>query len=157
MSISGKIVAVTVHGTAKASNDLRRRRAQFGRNIERGMLRGGTFLLDQSNRIIPVDQGNLRASGFIRHSGKGLKVIVRVGYTANYALYVHENLDFAHGEAFNRKYVKEIAAGAKQPWNGKTFHRRGPDQQAKFLEMPARRDRGRIVQIVREHAARKIR
>ena len=156
MSISTKMVGVVVCGTAQAQRDLDRRRRQFGRNWERGMLRGGAFLLDQANRIVPVDQGPLRASGFVRHSGKGLRVIVRVGYTADYAMMVHEDLDAAHGEAFNRKYAHEITIGAKQPWNNKTFHTRGAGQSAKFLEIPARRDRGRIVQIVRESASRRI-
>jgi hypothetical protein len=47
---------------------------------------------------------------------------VIVGYAASYALFVHENLDAAHGEEFNKKHGRG----------------RGPNQQAKFLETPFR-------------------
>src|SRR5208283_1222248 len=36
---------------------------------------------------------------------------VIVGYTANYAVYVHENLEAAHGQAYNIKYAAKIAEG----------------------------------------------
>ena len=61
---------------------------------------------------------------------------VRVGYTANYALFVHENLEAAHGAAFNAKHAAEIAAG--------TEHSRGDNQQAKFLETPFRQLRPQL-------------
>lgn len=67
---------------------------------------------------------------------------VVVGYTASYALYVHENLQARHGEAFN------AAAGErKRDVKGrfkKGQGRRGPGQQAKFLERPAREKQGEI-------------
>jgi hypothetical protein len=54
---------------------------------------------------------------------------VVVGYTAAYALYVHEDLEKTHGAEYNEKHAEEIAAGAPD---------RGEQQQAKFLERPAR-------------------
>jgi hypothetical protein len=65
---------------------------------------------------------------------------VVVGYATDYALYVHEDLTKAHGEAFNVKHADEIAAG--------TEHSRGPNQQAKFLEQPARQNRDSYKQII---------
>lgn len=52
---------------------------------------------------------------------------VNVGYAASYAVAVHENLEAAHGEAFNVKHRGE-----------KGFTSRGPGQQAKYLEQPFR-------------------
>jgi hypothetical protein len=69
---------------------------------------------------------------------------VIVGYTAAYAVYVHENLEAAHGQMYNAKYADEIAMtramkAAKIPKGSFTeWHDRGPNQQAKFLEQPAR-------------------
>lgn len=60
-------------------------------------------------------------------------VSVVVGYTTEYAVWVHENLEAAHGQAFNVKHAAEIKAGLE--------HSRGPLQQAKFLEQPARENR----------------
>ena len=67
---------------------------------------------------------------------------VVVGYTAAYAVYVHENLEARHGSDYNAWYGEDISAGktksgkTKKGWKGKTS--RGPNQQAKFLEQPAR-------------------
>lgn len=156
MAFSTSIVAVMVSGSGRAAADLRRRKVQFEGNVARGLKMGGAHLLRKSLEIVPVDQGPLRASGFVRHSGIGFKTIVRVGYTAEYALLVHENLDFAHGEDFNIKYAKQIARGDPQPWNGKTFHKRGPNQKAEFLRIPAKEERNAIAKIVIKEAQRKI-
>jgi hypothetical protein len=54
-----------------------------------------------------------------------------VGYSTNYALFVHEDLEKRHGSVYNEYYAAEIDAGL--------MHSRGEGQQAKFLEQPARR------------------
>jgi len=148
---------VVVSGAAKAQADLRRRRLEFGRNVGRGIIKATAYTLRLAQQIVPVDQGHLRGSGFARHSGSGLKTIGRAGYEAEYALWVHEDLGARHGEEFNRYYAKQIASGALQPWNGKVFHKRGPNQQAKFLEKPVRENRKEIVKIVIDEAKKGIR
>lgn len=57
---------------------------------------------------------------------------VAVGYTQNYALYVHENMEYSYS-------LKNVKAG------------RG----AKYLETPARLYRSRIAQIIKEAIAKK--
>lgn len=55
---------------------------------------------------------------------------VVTGYRGvNYALYVHENLEAAHGKDFNAKYAAQIKAGS--------MRNRGPNQKARFLIDPA--------------------
>lgn len=152
---TSRIVSATVHGTAKAQAALNRRRAQFGRNFERGMIKGGTILFRAAQEIVPVDQGPLRASGSVRKVGRGLKTEMRIGYSAEYALLVHESLEFAHGEEFNIKYARQIANKDLQPWNGKAFHKRGPNQQAKFLERPAREKKTLIIKTILDEARKK--
>jgi hypothetical protein len=67
---------------------------------------------------------------------------VVVGYTASYAVHVHEDLEAKHGADYNSWHGEEISRGRtksgrkKSGWKGRTS--RGPDQQAKFLEQPAR-------------------
>lgn len=97
------------------------------------LLRAGLKLQRASQKIVPVQFENLKASAFTRLTSRGDSVIV--GYTAAYAVYVHENLDAAHGEAFNKKHAKEIA-NAHTPAQKKIWFRRGKNQQAKFLERP---------------------
>lgn len=98
--------------------------------LERGLKLAGLFLLAKSQKEVPVEFGPLKASGFVRVTGFGAGTNVQVGYTAAYAIYVHENLDAAHGEEFNKKYAEAIK-------NGK-MKSRGKGQKAKFLEDPAK-------------------
>jgi hypothetical protein len=69
---------------------------------------------------VPVDIGNLHNSAFTR-AGKELgEPIVTVGYTASYAVFVHEVLY--------------------------SWHK--PPTKAKFLEDPAKTHRGKIIRII---------
>lgn len=72
---------------------------------------------------------------------------VVVGYTAKYALFVHEDLEATHGEAFNQKHAADIAAGREEA--------RGPNQQAKYLEMPFRKlqNDGTLLEIINKAMA----
>jgi len=114
------------------------------KGLKRGLMKAGLALQRESMKIVPVQTGNLRRSAFTRPEDGGLAVAV--GYTAAYAIYVHENLDAAHGSVFNQKHADKIAK-AKGPAR-KIWFNRGPEQQAKFLEKPFREQRGRLVQIV---------
>lgn len=86
----------------------KKKQAKYAQGVSRGLRRAGLFIQRESQKIVPVDQGNLKASAFTRTIGSGFNTEVSVGYTANYAVYVHENLDNAHGEEFNRKWWKAI-------------------------------------------------
>lgn len=75
------------------------------------LYREGQGILAESQGLVPVDTGALRASGYTTEPQyQGKTVIVDIGYggpaakinpktgesTAGYALYVHENLDAFH-------------------------------------------------------------
>jgi len=108
-----------------------------GKGMERGLKKAGIHLLGKSQKEVPVDKGILRASGFVRKTnGSGMNAEIGVGYTAEYAIYVHENLDAVHGAEYNQKY----ADGSEK--------QRGPNQKAKFLEDPAREERGTMFSII---------
>lgn len=110
---------------------------------ERGIKKAGAYLLGESLELVPVDTGVLRASGWVRViDGSGFKTKVGVGYTASYAVYVHEDLEARHGEDYNAWHGEDIAAGRKKA--------RGPKQQAKFLEQPLRQHRKQLVLIIVE-------
>ena len=120
----------------------------LGRDIARGLMKGGLYLQKKSQEITPVDLGPLYASAFTRNvGGSGFKTDIIVGYGAEgvgYAVFVHEDLDKLHGRKFNVKYAKEIATG--------TMNNRGENQQAKFLERPAREEKKRIIKIIQRAA-----
>ena len=120
----------------------------LGRDVARGLKKGGLYLQKKSQEIVPVDLGNLYGSSFVRNvGGSGFKTDIIVGFGAEgvgYAVFVHEDLNKFHGRKFNVKYAKEIAAG--------TMNNRGENQQAKFLERPARTEKKRIIKIIQKEA-----
>ncbi len=157
MALMLKITGVsTIMRNLKNAHQLQQKK------IGRGLVEAGRFLQRESMEIVPVHLANLKASAFTR----ALSLLhVIVGYTAAYAVYVHENLDAAHGAAFNLKYAKEIAAKAYIPkrgkhagvpkWKAKSYYfPRGENQQAKFLEHPMRVKRRELLQIIHKAAIR---
>ena len=116
------------------------------------MLKAAIFLLRESQAIVPVQMGNLKASGFVRNAGSVINPDYIIGYTAEYAIFVHENLDAAHGQAFNLKHAVEIAhaeaMGLKSATASGGMFRRGETQQAKFLEKPLRENRKKIFKML---------
>jgi len=128
--------------------NLTKAKGVLGRDIARGLKKGGLHLQRKSQEITPVDLGNLRGSSFCRNvGGSGFNTDIVVGFGSEgvgYAVFVHEDLDKAHGRKFNIKHAKEIAAG--------TMDNRGEKQQAKFLESPARKEKKRIIKIIQREA-----
>ncbi len=55
---------------------------------------------------------------------------VVVGYSADHAIMVHEDLEALHGSLFNEAHADEISRGVMTP--------RRPNECAKFLESPGR-------------------
>lgn len=90
----------------------------------RGCRKAAEYLLEESQPLVPVDTGRLRASGKVVEIPKGYSVVYstenpETGY--NYAMIQHENLEYHH----------EVG-------------------QAKYLEEPFRRNADKLISIVRE-------
>lgn len=114
---------IKVTGANMVIANIRKTGIKMGVGMERGLIRAGRFLQRESQLIVPVDTSNLKNSAFTRNiGGCGFSADVLVGYTANYAVYVHEDLN-AH-------------------------HKTG--KSAKYLERPAREKRGEIIAIINE-------
>lgn len=101
---------------------LRARTKVHAAAVQQALIQAGLWLQRASQAIVPIDTGDLRRSAFTRHSGTGFQVIVRVGYTQSYAIYVHEDLNARHA----------------------------PGKQAKYLEEPARTGRATMGEIIRK-------
>jgi len=150
-----KLVKITgintvIRNITKAGNVL-------GKDIARGLKMGGLHLQAKSQEIVPVQLGDLHAAAFTRNaggSGFDTDIIVGYGSEVGYAVYVHENLDAAHGKAFNVKYAAAIAAAAGTPRGTAEggMINRGEKQQAKFLETPARTEKKAIIKIIQKEA-----
>jgi len=145
-----------ITGVDELVNRLIRTNGFIEKGIGAGLKQAGKYLLKESQKIVPVQKGILKASGFVKATGSGASTNVAVGYTATYGLYVHENLEAAHGKAFNEKHAEEITT-ASTPAQKRIWFRRGPNQQAKFLEKPAREGQGKMLQIIEQTTERFVR
>lgn len=114
-----KIIRIT--GVNRVLGKMRKATKSYAARAERGLKLAGVFVQSRSQRIVPVDTSNLKGGAFTRNiGGKGFKADVIVGYVADYAVYVHENLDARHK----------------------------PGKQAKFLESVVRKERSEIFKII---------
>lgn len=84
-----------------------------------GMLAGGLVVQREAQKRVPVEYGALKQSAFTRKARGGMNMAVEVGFTAAYALWVHENLAMAWKGRPRR-------SGKGVYW--------GPQGEAKFLE-----------------------
>lgn len=130
-------------------------KTKTGNDVARGLKKGGLFLQGKSEDIVPVQLGTLKNSSFCRNvGGSGVKTDITVGYTMIYAAVVHEDLEKTHGKDFNVLHAVEIKAakGTRRGTAKRGMFKRGEDQQAKFLEAPAREFRKEILKRVYEEA-----
>jgi hypothetical protein len=96
----------------------------------------------ESQELVPVVTGDLRASAYTDTTETPLGPVARVGYTEPYALRVHED---------------PVAEKRREARRG-TPHPAGPVQQArvgqwKYLETALKENFGRILEIIRARAA----
>ena len=119
-----------VRGLRFVIANFNRAQERDGRTLNRVLKKAGLIVQRLSQLQVPVDEGILKNTAFTRARGRGFKTAVNVGYTAAYAIFVHEDLEALHGEAYNREYADKIAAGVKG------FNNKGLDQKAKFLSDP---------------------
>ena len=100
---------MAIRGRSAALNRLNREVSRIrGRTLE-SMLKVAILARSESQRRTPVDEGNLRASHYVSSNRSEREPVVEVGCTANYAVYVHENLTARHtvGEA---KFLENAVA-----------------------------------------------
>ena len=101
-----------------------------------GLLEAGLKIEARSNQRVPREYGNLAGSSYARKAQDG-GMAVEIGYTAEYALYVHEDLEMSlKGEA--------RPSGLGVYW--------GPNGENKFLEKTLRENADLIVKIIEQRA-----
>ena len=114
---------VRVEGIDRTKGKLEKLAKENKQKLRDGMWTAGRFLLRESQKLVPVDTGALKASGKVlvrNNSDDAPEYIVTYGNgEVSYAVYQHENLDY--------------------------FHETG---QAKFLEQPAREYRKTMIDMV---------
>ena len=118
---------ITITGMSRVIGNLKKSQAITAIGVARGLKQGGLFLQRESQKIVPVDTTNLKGGAFTRNiGGNGFDANVIIGYVADYAVYVHENLQARHQ----------------------------PGKQAKYLEQPAREKKNEIFKIIKDEVKR---
>jgi len=115
-----------VSGVKTVLANMAMRKAQVAAGAANGLKLAGLHLQRDSQSRVPVEFGPLKASAYTRATGKGFDTVVDVGYTASYAMYVHEQ-------------VAMKLKGQPRPSGRGSFWDPQGKAQAKFLEEPARR------------------
>jgi len=67
-------------------------------------------IFDESQRLVPVDKGTLKASGFVEVRKTATGASAAIGYARhgkpNYAGFVHERLDLRHAAPTQAKFLE---------------------------------------------------
>lgn len=111
---------IRVFGAEEIKNNLILAGKITEKGLAQNLKRAGLYLQRQSQKVVPVDQGNLKGSAGTKAEGTGWTTVVTVYYTAEYAIYVHERTDLKHQ----------------------------PGKIAKFLETPMRENKREILDII---------
>lgn len=101
-----------------------------------GLMAGGLIIQGDSQKRVPVEYGNLRGSAYTRKA-QDRSQAVEVGYTASYAVFVHENME-------------QKLAGQERPSGLGVYW--GPKGEPKFLEKAVREKADAVVRAVRAYA-----
>jgi hypothetical protein len=131
-------VTIAVLGKDEVLYKLKGRFNLIKKNTQAGMLAAGLKVQRLSQQRVPVDTGNLRASAYTQKSPDA-QLAVEVGYTATYAVFVHENME-------QKLKGKPRASGRGVYW--------GPHGQPKFLESALIDLKGEIARTIAEYAGR---
>lgn len=130
---------VEVKGVRQVQQNLNKEIAAIKGRTVGGLLAAGLIIQADAQRRVPVEYGKLRQFAFTRKAQNNPQA-VEVGFSADYAVYVHENLQ-------QKLKGKPRPSGLGVYW--------GPQGEPKFLERAANAKRDEVVDAVRKHAAQR--
>jgi len=104
----------TMFGAQQAIRHLKNHREAAAAAVERAVPEAAEILLEESNKLCPVDTGRLKESGTIVIQGKGLNTRAWVVYDTPYAIFVHENLEVFHEPPTQAKFLEEAVRRYKR-------------------------------------------
>jgi len=116
-------VTISIKGVPELRENLERAYKKYANEVLKEIGTEGEFLLNESKKECPHDTGYLRNSGHTDIK----KDHVEVGYSAEYAMKVHESLNIHHEYPTKAKYLED------------PFNRRAPNMHANIAERLKRR------------------
>lgn len=102
-------IKVKVRGHKRILRNLRIASRRYEDAVGSAIYLQAQSIMAQSKRLVPVDTGRLRATGYVGPpERRGLfRVIVQAGYGTEYAVPVHEDLDARHTPGLTAKYLEK--------------------------------------------------
>lgn len=128
-------VSVKITGQQTVLANMAMRKAQVAAGAAAGLKLAGLLLQRDSQSHVPVEFGALKASSYMRATGALFDTVVDVGYTASYAMHVHE-------------LVAMKLKGKPRPSGKGAYWDPQGQASAKFLEEPLRRLLPQMRQII---------
>ncbi len=114
---------MALKGVNRAMTKLNSELKKLSIRTAQGLTLGGALIKLRSQAKTPVDLGNLKGSHYIETGSTPRGPVVEVGLTANYSVFVHEDLEAHH-----------------------------PTGQAKFLQAAINESQREIISILRKKA-----
>lgn len=134
---------MSLKGIEKVVSNLNREIAKIEKRSARGLTVAALRVRRDSQKKTPVDEGNLRASAFTETFKVSKGPAAVVGYTAEYAPWVHE----APGTLKGQPRPKRKGSSANR---GKYWDPQGR-AEPKFLEKSAKENEKNILEDIRRH------
>lgn len=100
--MANKNLDFKIEGIDKAVKEFEKRASKIKSSTPKAMRDIGQDLLGKSVERAPVDQGDLRGSGFSEVDG----TVTTIGFTEPYALRQHEELQYTHPQGGEAKYLE---------------------------------------------------
>ncbi len=90
-----------------AIQSMRKGLNQTGMLMADALEKAAHVLLNASQKLVPVDTGELKKSGKVVVKGRGFSAVAYVIYEARYAVWVHENLQSYHEPPTQARYLAD--------------------------------------------------
>lgn len=87
-------------------------KAEAGKGAARGLMLGAEHVLEEANRIVPIEEGTLLRSGVASVDEGALRAAV--AYDTPYAVAQHEDLTMQHDAGRQAKYLEQ-PLGSERP------------------------------------------
>ena len=90
---------------------------RYGRGYKRGLQKACRYVLGLTQRIVPVRTGYLKSTANWEVKGDGFRAYGLIGYSAEYAMYVHENVHHTFKKGKSAKFIQKPIEQSREKIN----------------------------------------
>jgi len=113
------LVSVKMYGAAAMARNMKKVKKRASAAMEVGLYRMGVGIIKDAQSKVPVDTGNLKASGYVRivREGSGIIDLGFVGDDSkklDYAIVQHEDTSLNHPKGGEAKFLEKAVIAASR-------------------------------------------